>query len=107
VPQPTAPPAACPSGKSYVSESPAPTDISSSRSSFYVGNMWQIICVNTREYNWNLNSKTMKLDLPQHNSIAVCVTAQQYSSAPFVLFRCLSRKVNFGVSSKNTVFNWF
>jgi hypothetical protein len=40
--------------------------------------------VHTWEPSWNPKSKTLEHDRPQHNRNAVCVIAQEYSSATFV-----------------------
>jgi hypothetical protein len=45
-------------------------------------------------------SNTLENDRPQHDGIAACVIAQQYSSVTFVSLRFHSRKEKFGVSVK-------
>jgi hypothetical protein len=42
-------------------------------------------------------------DRPQHDRLAACVIAQQYSSAIFVLQRFYSRKKKFGVRFKDVI----
>jgi hypothetical protein len=42
--------------------------------------------VYTRESSWNENWSTLEPDRPQHDCLAVCVIAQQYSSATYVSF---------------------
>jgi hypothetical protein len=51
--------------------------------------------VDTRKSIWNLNSKTLNLDRPQHDRPAACVIAQQYSPAALVSLRVYLHKEEF------------
>jgi hypothetical protein len=49
----------------------------------------------------------MELDLPQHDCLAACVIAQQYSSATLVSWRFHSRKQKFAARFKNATIRFF
>jgi hypothetical protein len=73
--------------------------------------MWSntvYICIRgTTEFSWNPDSSTLEPDRPQLGRTAICIIAQEYSSAVFVSLRCLSHKEKFGACFKNVTISIF
>ena len=68
---------------------------------------WKTERARRGEHSWKLNPNTQEPDLPQHDSLTVCVIAQEYSSATFVSFCFFFRREIFGAHFKMLLFQLF